>query len=730
MWNAVRKCILTVVCLSMACMLLISCGKQEPAQEDTVADTVGIIAEERYIAGSVTELEERYSDCQYVMEHGFFFRGDKIVQLCEIQEDSGEKQIVIIRREVEDPAQHDTVLVDLGSLYDVAEEPGQTEPSVIRMKIASDGEIYCTLNVENRFYMVQITDETVSIVAELEEDLADCEFDVRPDGKLYCYTPRSTQVYCLDPVSREKTVIRATYPIQTIAYDEIHNEAIMLEADGSKCVIESENGEQNYWDDEMISPYGMSLACDSKTGQCYSSDVTGIYTDAECIYDFIGNAYIIDHIDAFRVTDGVYELVVCMNDDYYYVKLYEGVIRNTKKELTLATGYINVNLQLAVARFNRSNDEYYITICQMEDWSEHSGYMDEIHRQLTGGDGPDIYTDDALQNVTEYIENGYIRPVTCPIDRERFQRGCMDGLSVDGVLYGVPYDCKLRTICYPSSFAQSGDRLNVSQFMAMVESTNAEIVACGMDGIDIIIHFFLSDNANTTYIDWEKGVSHLNESSFRNALEFAKKYADTSGTETEEASYLKQGKSVAMVCSIDALQEMNYLEAAFQGKPYVGGYPCVDGNGTYIEVRALYGSSSTEHPEGVDAFMEFVVQDSVQMQSVDWDMPISGVIGNVPQFPVVLSAMEYLIGKDRYCRYVTSYQMGNGVRYNEKDLSQQQVDLFRSLYGNAACYSWNIDQVYDLIEEELDPYYEGDKSAEEVAGILHNRIQLYLDEHK
>lgn len=37
--------------------------------------------------------------------------------------------------------------------------------------------------------------------------------------------------------------------------------------------------------------------------------------------------------------------------------------------------------------------------------------------------------------------------------------------------------------------------------------------------------------------------------------------------------------------------------------------------------------------------------------------------------------------------------------------------------------------VYDrIICEELEPFFAGDKSAEEAVSILQNRMQLYLDE--
>ena len=40
------------------------------------------------------------------------------------------------------------------------------------------------------------------------------------------------------------------------------------------------------------------------------------------------------------------------------------------------------------------------------------------------------------------------------------------------------------------------------------------------------------------------------------------------------------------------------------------------------------------------------------------------------------------------------------------------------------------DLIKSIVWEEAEAYINGDKSAEEVAGIIHSRIQLYLDESR
>lgn len=38
--------------------------------------------------------------------------------------------------------------------------------------------------------------------------------------------------------------------------------------------------------------------------------------------------------------------------------------------------------------------------------------------------------------------------------------------------------------------------------------------------------------------------------------------------------------------------------------------------------------------------------------------------------------------------------------------------------------------LWSIVEEELQPYFNGDRSAEQAAATLNSRVQLYLDERK
>ncbi len=44
--------------------------------------------------------------------------------------------------------------------------------------------------------------------------------------------------------------------------------------------------------------------------------------------------------------------------------------------------------------------------------------------------------------------------------------------------------------------------------------------------------------------------------------------------------------------------------------------------------------------------------------------------------------------------------------------------------------SWRHTPIGRILSEEVQPYFAGDKNAEDVAKIIQSRVQMYLEEHK
>ena len=76
-----------------------------------------------------------------------------------------------------------------------------------------------------------------------------------------------------------------------------------------------------------------------------------------------------------------------------------------------------------------------------------------------------------------------------------------------------------------------------------------------------------------------------------------------------------------------------------------------------------------------------------------------------------------------------TYFSQSGIDYETAPITEKQAEVFCYLLEHAYPYKYKT-AISEIVYAELPAYFCGEKSAEEVAKILDNRIQLYLDEQK
>ena len=61
--------------------------------------------------------------------------------------------------------------------------------------------------------------------------------------------------------------------------------------------------------------------------------------------------------------------------------------------------------------------------------------------------------------------------------------------------------------------------------------------------------------------------------------------------------------------------------------------------------------------------------------------------------------------------------------------TQEQGDAILAAIDSASVLLGSDDTVTQIITEEAQAYFEGQKTAQEVAGIIQSRVQIYVDEN-
>lgn len=487
-----------------------------------------------------------------------------------------------------------------------------------------------------------------------------------------------------------------------------------------------------------------SFAVFSDNGELYVADRKNIWRcnkqeEPTLLCNFFERDYILRELFGISVqTDGAVLLLAEYEDAYHIVSVQEtDEVQPNKQEIVLAiTSQADrvSNLNQAITKFNRQNDLYCVKLLTPQSDVDYQKFINRIQLEVTAGGGPDILSYEVIDPIS-YARNGYLQNVEGMLEEEEeYWQAAMDCGIIDGARYGVPYECGLQFAAYSQALTDGRSRWSLSEMMEAVRSSEAVMLSSGLGGMEIVWYYGLLDNDNRSFIDWEKGESHLTEEPFLELLDFAKKYADQGEYTGEDAAVMLWDGKIATqspTTIISGFGQLNYLEACFQGEPSYIGFPREKGNGIYIFPYSLYLNSASDKAEGCKAFFNFLLSEEVQNSFVKMGETLRpGESISRSRFAVRLSALERSINLERAAKQTEEVVLADGIEYNMRGMSEEQEQRFRYLIENARPNNWYALDIMDVVWEELEPYFEGQRSAEEAARILDNRVQLYLDERK
>lgn len=603
---------------------------------------------------------------------------------------------------------------------------------------------FCTLlcRNDNRYYLGACGEDGVEEVKGIfPEKLENYSLRLSGNGQAYAYNRTEGNLVILDDglrIQEERTFQGQIYDVlpnskasdvYLYAYDE--KGAGIWEISKEECMTRLEN-----WDEEAY------RICVSYDGNIYWANREKLWrynnTGAQLLCTFSESDYVLNAIYGLEMNEdkGV-RMLVQIGGEYYMLRAGEDTEGETekKREIEIAFGQNHIGLQRVIAAFNRQSDTWRIVTRLPQEDEELADYWDRLQLEISAGKGPDIISDEAIWDAEVYIQNGYFEKLDGVLeDESQYLPAALEGSRRNGALYGMPYDCQLFFATYSRKLSGKRSSWTVPELMEAVKNSEARILQCGCDGVDIVKYYGLFDNENTIYIDWEQGESHLTEEPFLELLDFALNYADTRGMLNQEGRLLSSGEAVATrpITFADP-QMLNYLDACFSGEAAMLGYPKAEGNGIYARCRELFLNTASENKEGALEFFKFMMSEEIQNEYIDFKA-VSGqeAAGWRPQLPVHMKSFEYLLeirGK-QWGNNIETIDCGNGVKYDRGSLSDEQISEFYWLLEQAQSDNWKVLNIMDIVEEELEPYFAGSIEAVEAARILDNRVQLYLDETK
>ena len=415
--------------------------------------------------------------------------------------------------------------------------------------------------------------------------------------------------------------------------------------------------------------------------------------------------------------------------------------------LTLGAEYLDSSLKDAVIDYNRKSNEYRITLVDYSQYNTDDDYTlgsQQLDRDVISGNCPDIISL-STGHQDKYIAKGALADLSTlmekddSISQDNLVAGALKAYTSDGKLYGMPYSFNVQTLI--ASVKLVGDRTswNMADMAQVIEGLDDTVTVMEYTTQVGFLQQMVYQNMNQ-FVDYGKATCSFDSDAFKQLLTASAKLPtedELYGDNSDEAT-ISSDDGYQMLQSGDLLMTTSYISGdSYSLKEFYGiynnkdfgmvniGYPTDEGSGVQVSVSGGLAISAKSNSTDVAwDFIKTLLSDDFQ--------------GDQWNFPVTKSALDKALAEAMEQDYYTD-ENGEKVYYDQSTnigdteytlspLTQEQVDDFKAMVDGASVGGNYDTDIMDIINEESAAYFSGDKSAEDVAALIQNRVSIYLGE--
>lgn len=403
-----------------------------------------------------------------------------------------------------------------------------------------------------------------------------------------------------------------------------------------------------------------------------------------------------------------------------------------REELTLVTVDGESDLAAMAVKFNRSNDRYHLTV-------KHYKSLTDLYNAVLTKEPMDL-VDLSGVNVQKLAAQGFFEDLAPYVDQSEtfgqtdFLDGILDVYTFDGTLVGIPASFTLRTVVGSRVRQENQLGLTLEELLTSADRYPGALAFNGVTKEEMMQYIMIFNE--DTFIDSDTGNCHFDSDLFKAVLEYVNQFPDSLGNDMEEGSLpvkIKNGEVLFAIAELDGLRVYQEFEGMFGEDAACVGFPTSDGRGGHLLFTgdAYAIAVQSRHKEGAWKFIEgFLAQE----KSESYYHGQRGFFSN--SFPTLKKELDGKIeeaieadsqyGSGKFPERIYS----DGTFFQFHALTRDEVDVMLDLVSDAKPYfAVEGDDIIRIISEEASGCYSGQRGIEDVADVIQNRIQLYMNEN-
>ena len=452
-----------------------------------------------------------------------------------------------------------------------------------------------------------------------------------------------------------------------------------------------------------------------------------------------------------------------------------------KKIITLATLNMDSEMRTLISDFNKNSSEYRIKVTDYSEYNTGDDYtagITKLNTEIIAGRVPDIIAVGYFMPIDQYAAKGILEDLTPYIERDIGKDALVEDFfktlrDDNGKLYEAYSAFTMQTLVGLRSVV--GDEADWS-FKKLQEA-----FATLPEGASIVgdyysrtsaLYMFLYSNMDK-FVNWETGECSFDSQDFIDLLETVKTFPadeDIKSNDGETAYVSDQvkvltGKQLLSNANAYSLTDFRANTFYAYGKDDISfvGYP---GTGAAFSAVGMgYAiSAKSENKEAAWQFVSRILTEDYQNGQNKYGyyngFPTNEAVFDkmmkaeaTPTFGETVFSSTYVVGnngtssdgglgerepyysgatndKGVHEQPKTTYGFGGDFTVEVYAMTEQEKEVVLDLLKNTNTFMRYDSSLSDIINEEIQPFFKGEKSAADAAKMIQSRATIYVNEQK
>ena len=470
---------------------------------------------------------------------------------------------------------------------------------------------------------------------------------------------------------------------------------------------------------------------------------------------------IMDFINSDLATYGLYN-VTFIDDKTFVAKYYDNVnyVENIAKftyvdpatipdktAFVLGCEYLGGDVKKRVIDFNKSNDKYRITLKEYSSYNTMEDYTlaaAQMNNDIISGKMPDLMLIDTTHDISSWANKGLLADVSeliakdAELSQVEFLQNVWDAFKVNDKLYTVVPSFSVQTMTARKDMVGDRTGWTMSEFVTFMKTQDSGVKPFGDEMLRDSILYYIMTYCGSDFVNVNTGECNFSSPEFVAMLEYAntfpKEFSEDYWNDYDwnlSQSQYRDKKAVLLHTYINRVQDLVYnLHGTLGGEAAFVGFPGISGNSSVIQPGSnmFVLSAKSGCMDGAWEFVRYYLTDEYQSSEEMYNLPVSKTAFEA-QAKKGMEKPYWIDENGEKVEYDQTFWM-NEEEIILEPFTQAEVDAICEFVCSVNKRSYYNQDIINIVTEEAESYFEGQKSAQDVANLIQNRVQLYVDENR